>query len=105
MRLIDADTLKEEFDMSWQPDMAVTEMWSVIDNAQTVGGWISVKDRLPEKETLVLALVQYEVGWYRMLAWRDKKGWASSQEEFSEHDGDFVTHWMPLPELPKEVGK
>lgn len=67
---------------------------------ESASGWTSVKDRMPENETIVVALVQYEVGWYHMLAWHDKRGWHSSAEEFQESDGDYVTHWMPLPEPP-----
>ena len=47
MRLIDADALKKEIDDYWNPDMAVSEIWGVIDNAPTVdavlvkhGRWI-----------------------------------------------------------------
>lgn len=48
MRLIDADVLKEAVDNGWKPDMMVSELWEIIDEAPTIGGWISVKDRLPE---------------------------------------------------------
>lgn len=101
-RLIDADALLEQ--MKHRKDYVgrQSDPVCIVEDAPTVGGWVSVKDRLPEDNTLVLALVQYEVGWYRIFAWRDKKGWASSQEEFSEQDGDFVTHWMPVPDPPEE---
>ena len=69
----------------------------------TIGGWISVKDRLPEDETVVIAYVQHKIGWYRMFAWHDMYGWHSSASEFDDKDSDYVTHWMPLPEPPKEV--
>ena len=61
MRLIDADALKEEMDMEWCPDMAVSEIWHVIDKAPTVGGWISVKDRLPESGKSVLVSCQIKL--------------------------------------------
>lgn len=102
MRLIDADALMQVFSKRPPDYYSTCYIASEIATAPTVGGWISVKDRLPEEETLVVALVQYEVGWYRAFAWRDKRGWQSSQEEFSGGDGDYITHWMPLPGLPKE---
>lgn len=100
MRLIDADALGLRF----VPKQAylTDHILEKIDTAPTVCGWISVKDRMPENETIVVALVQYEVGWYHMLAWHDKRGWHSSAEEFQESDGVYVTHWMPLPEPPQE---
>jgi hypothetical protein len=64
--------------------------------------WISVKDRLPEDETVVIAYVQHKIGWYRMFAWHDMYGWHSSAPEFDDKESDYVTHWMPLPEPPEE---
>lgn len=73
MRLIDADALKIAIDDGWHPDMMVSEIWEVIDNAPSIGGWISVKDRMPPNDdTKVMTY------------------------------GNPVTHWMPLPEPPKE---
>jgi hypothetical protein len=69
--------------------------------APTIGGWISVKHRLPEDETVVIAYVQHKIGWYRMFAWHDMYGWHSSAPEFDDKESDYVTHWMPLPEPPK----
>lgn len=54
-------------------------------------GWISVKDKLPEPNERVLAYfpemrdceVDIQIS----------KGWAINK---------FVSHWMPLPEPPKE---
>ncbi|MBU5626526.1 DUF551 domain-containing protein [Oscillibacter sp. MSJ-2] len=66
----------------------------------TISKWISVKERLPGCGERVLATDGTFVGeayrtsaksWYRMsgFAWRDALG-------------TIVTHWMPLPEPPKE---
>lgn len=94
-RLIDADALKEEIDMEWCPDMAVSEIWHVIDKAQTVGGWISVKDRLPEKKGDYIAYTKDGIVWPYWFddVWFDTLGYAT----------DTVTHWMPLPEPPEEA--
>lgn len=58
MRLIDADALKEligECPENWTDspeEIAEFNMWhrimDDIDSCPTIGGWISVKDRLPE---------------------------------------------------------
>ena len=112
MRLIDADELMESIRKalgikSMKKSLLLPAERTIIDqidSAQTVKGWISVKDRLPEDETIVLAVVCYEVGWYRMFAWHDKHGWHSSADEFDERiDGDYVAFWLPIPEVPKEV--
>ena len=68
--------------------------------------WISVEDRLPElgKEVIVSAKDKYvdidqladngEGGYY----W-----WKNERVIFCEEDK--ITHWMPIPELPKEGEK
>lgn len=67
---------------------------------QDAPGWISVKDRLPEDGTPVIALCRfasYQCGWYRMTEFTTHKSnmW---------HDGT-ARYWFPLPEPPKEEEK
>lgn len=65
--------------------------------------WISVKDRLPDKagEYLVAFhpchwdMVNWSVRLVGMDTFRGKSAWA--KKKFQR-----VTHWMPLPEPPKE---
>lgn len=73
----------------------------LISNGVTVQEWISVEDRLPEEK--VNCIVHYR------HAYCDNDGyWAIG---FCCYDGEKflfdpaykVTHWMPLPEPPKEV--
>ena len=113
-----------------------------IDEMPTVGGWISVKDRLPEAGKHVLA--DCEV---RLISGRKKhyvckayyapthtisvgsfpddaecyeydeeddnyyllEGWYECIHNWDDYSGvvigDFVTHWMLLPEPPKEVSE
>ena len=63
-----------------------------------MSNWISVKDRLPEEEAGVLVYppvmscsYNNEYGFYRF---------STSQD--CEVACRGITHWMPLPEAPKE---
>ena len=79
------------------------DILDIVEDAPTIGGWISVKDRMPEDETEVIIIVQHKIGWYRAFAWHDAYGWHSVAEEFCDGDSDLVTHWCELPEPPEEV--
>lgn len=68
--------------------------------------WVSVKERLPDREEDVLILVSgkfknctfdhaYMVGLYA-----GPDGWFAN--EYPDWDNPGVTHWMPLPDAPKE---
>ena len=79
--------------------------------------WISVKERLPEleQEVLVFAIGLPEWGYEGKTAiaiacrfiWKIFSGspghicWSTPWEYF--HKDYKITHWMPLPEPPKEV--
>ena len=59
--------------------------------------WISVKERLPEALEAVLivyAPTNEAIGDYRMECWN----WPID----AVYGTQFITHWMPLPEPPKE---
>jgi hypothetical protein len=77
-------------------------------NLPTPAKWISVKERLPEEGEEVLVFGQYLNDIPKVLGVRSRyKGdqdwkytWEGSDEwVYREND---VTHWMPLPEAPKE---
>jgi hypothetical protein len=53
--------------------------------------WISVKDRLPEKNTHYLCCFSCEGNQYQDILYYAKDGGFP----------DNITHWMPLPKLPK----
>lgn len=59
--------------------------------------WISVKDRLPESEVMVLTYLEdddyYMIDYIIMF---DVPLWAC----ILERDNYKVTHWMPLPQPP-----
>ena len=62
-----------------------------------VGKWIPVSERLPKDGQRVIV---YDNSAFFGVAWRENNEWWA--DEFIYDDGD-VTHWMPLPEPPKEV--
>ena len=128
MRQIDADALKAQIEkenckvcrnrnhdshcLGCMVDVAIT----YLDEAQTVGGWINVKDRLPEKEGRYLVLTSgifgIKIAMFTMSLKRhfdymfedgepDRPGFYDwdSEDDWIE---DGVTHWMPLPKGPKE---
>lgn len=64
--------------------------------------WISVKTELPDYEERVL--IAYGGGMCR-IGYRDrttKDGEMWKQLYVGEEDITTVTHWQPLPDLPKE---
>jgi hypothetical protein len=76
----------------------ILDMGKMVD----VHGWISVKDRLPEQDMQILAwsgglgdIPPFCTGGYELWNWSIK---------FSPNDCRLtgITHWMPLPEPPKE---
>ena len=72
--------------------------------------WISVKDKLPEKgdynDYLITDGKHCYVGYYRhdADAWDNSAlGWIQGISADTDETYDInITHWMPLPELPKE---
>lgn len=57
--------------------------------------WISVKDRLPEKSGDYIAYTKDGIVWPYFFCgdiWEDALGFST----------ETVTHWMPLPEPPRE---
>lgn len=62
-------------------------------------GWISVKERLPFEQQMVMMWIdaapdyQVEVGWWEGDSWRSQF-----------YSGEWlVKYWQPLPEPPKET--
>lgn len=61
--------------------------------------WISVKDKLPEKDVVVLAIAKSGDMYTARLMYNFFHVECECQEGTYIHD---VTHWMPLPEPPKD---
>lgn len=120
-RLIDADALRYmtvaecsghsiEYAMGWKACVD----W--IKTLPTVGGWISVKDRLPEidERVLVFGVGKYDcfIGTTQIAIThmsdrnlinchiKTQPYWIAPWQYFlTDYE---ITHWMPLPEPPKE---
>ena len=74
--------------------------------------WISVKDRLPNPSTYVLALTApgaLSVGQNVIVAdyihpkSEDHGVFVIAYTNYDDKDIVPVTHWMPMPEMPKEL--
>lgn len=73
--------------------------------------WISVKDRLPnndEHDWVLAQVMEPATGFMpipKVMEYRESNNdwYEETMGWLSEHNGVFaVTHWMPLPEPPKE---
>lgn len=75
----------------------------LIEDAPTVGGWISVKDRLPEIGEKVLVYSKFgHVSDMTLQRHGGQNGY--DVLIFDPHGmkpGTDITHWMPLPEQPE----
>lgn len=115
MRPIDADVLKKDLTRFYISEVTAREL---IDEQPTIG-WISVKDRKPpaihearfRKENdpvLLLAGKQRAVyvGWYIGEDYRGIDCYISRTSlNAYQHITRKITHWMPMPEPPKERDK
>ena len=85
-------------------------LWAIA-HAPTVGGWISVKAKLPGKLQNVLVSLVNEIDGHRLKDTQigyhtDDAGhswFITSWNEWAIASDVTVTHWMPLPEPPKEA--
>lgn len=105
MRLIDADDLKERaIRVSTVKEHCYMKAVGTheIDKAPTVetGKWIPVTERLPEQFSSVIVFRKTKT--YSMLHYSSALGFHFYDSEWGDVTVDNVTHWMPLPEPPKE---
>ena len=64
---------------------------------EVVQEWIPVKDRLPKGGAIVLCNTDYFV---EVLQWDERADmWV---DQYRSYRKNYVTHWMPLPQPPKE---
>ena len=107
MRLIDADALREIWVCQPGHDFEPSSFVYSIDNAPTVepaSPWHRVEEP-PKEYGNYLAVVNGEVMevTYSDISMRDDWNWSTCDAEgFVWIRSESVTHWMPLPEPPKE---
>lgn len=58
-------------------------------------GWIRVRDRLPNKDGSYIVRSEFSNKVYTAHFWARSREWSGRNP--------YVTHWMPLPEPPKEA--
>lgn len=80
-----------------------------LDKKEEMNNWISVKDRLPKELTEVLvypvAITEGDTFWREVefhSAHMDRGKWKGGNGKEVNNE---PTHWMPLPEVPKEDKK
>ena len=73
----------------------------LIENGVTIQKWIPVTERLPEHDEVVLVFGK-RGGIYTAYCNR-RHGYTGWHKLNSKHHYCEPTHWMPLPEPPKEV--
>lgn len=79
--------------------------------------WISVKDRLPNKDgkylcchlfanTRYITVRSFAKNLEKVdkfdLKGKKREGWYDRDSEWGYYETDSVTHWLPLPKLPNE---
>lgn len=85
--------------------------WIGYEQAEKDLGWISVKDRLPEKNGWYFTCVeQFKIPQCVGITYFDKKdGWWLNDIPLTERifvsTIEIVDYWMEIPELPKEDEK
>lgn len=67
------------------------------------GEWISVKDRLPKKNKNVLIYRGNHIGdMMYVYTYKGNSEWEDEYGYWSRTDEEGITHWMHLPEPPRE---
>lgn len=104
MRLVDADALIERMKNEWDThDLYLpVHFEDLVEEQPTVGEWISVKDRLPDKSGNVLVCYG-EYNCVNVLSYSCRYHAFNAFDELpdTEYKIDDVKYWMPIPEMPE----
>lgn len=68
-----------------------------MNDMNDMNGWIKCSDRLPEDTNDVLVTDGELID----MLWWDENDWCGWRSRSYGICSDAVTHWMPLPKLPK----
>ena len=85
-------------DDDWYSSEEIAER--LIAHGVTVQRWIPVTERLPEREGRYLCVKRIGKSGAVYVTMMNGDGYGFSMEHIYNDD---VTHWMPLPEPPKEI--
>ena len=105
------DMDKDELIRALQYDRGQYEKGYADGKADAVQQWIPVTERLPEddlpkdskaKQIKVLVAYMRNGNWVVRSNMRKKGKWYYEPDRWSWSVSDPITHWMPLPEPPKE---
>ncbi|MBQ5339550.1 MAG: DUF551 domain-containing protein [Oscillospiraceae bacterium] len=108
MRLIDADAFSEQYGNYYAEEGPeegfIGTVGELIAKQPTIesepvrhGRWIPCSERLPETDTTVICYMRS--GQILVMELSDDDGWYCG---ITRYNPRAVTHWMPLPEPPKE---
>lgn len=94
---IESDTVKGVEIYQFNADQHVSNTGNALKD------WISVEDRLPPGMADVLVVAFWHERWQTMIGWcrKAEEEWRVYTSHGEVRPGG-VTHWMPLPEFPKE---
>ena len=67
-----------------------------------LNGWISIKDRLPNRNEEVLVLIQSKVTNFIKIAYRFSQDDERVERKWSVLNEKHITHWQPLPSAEVE---
>ena len=76
----------------------IAALYEMEKDAPAVNRWIPCSERMPDKNESVLCFCRAEIT--EVLYWNGSS-WHSTDANKGYLSG-FVTHWMPLPEPPRE---
>jgi hypothetical protein len=96
------DTLNERIELVSKLGESAKRLHEAVKKIQPSvreDNWISVKDRMPEPNVLVMVFLKYGTGHDIALSFSTTR----FPDIFDHFLTDRITHWQPLPEPPKQT--